>query len=103
MIRAAFRPASLRALTVALVLALQAAPIHAVDTGRPGPSPKDPPLDCTSRDNLICMECGQPEGLLACCVNGCDIIIAPLPPPPAPSRALPKLRQGLGSMRYFTR
>lgn len=105
MIRAVFRPASLRALTMALVLALHAAPSNAIDTGQPAPSPRDPPLDCTKRDNILCMECGQPEGLLACCSSaGCDIIIGPLPPPPppVPSRSYTTLRKGLGSMSYFT-
>jgi hypothetical protein len=51
------------------------------------------------------MECGQPEGLLACCSSaGCDIIIGPQPPPPpAPSIRQGVIRKGLGSMTYFTR
>lgn len=89
---------------VLVALALGAAPASAIDTGRPGPPPRDPPLDCTSRDNNICMECGQPEGLLACCTSGCDIIIGPQPPPPpAPSIRPGLIRKGLGSMTYFTR
>jgi len=103
MIRAAFASAPLRALTVALVLALQAVPASAMETGRPGPPPRDPPLDCTNRDNNICVECGQPDGILACCTNGCDIIIGPQPPPPPAPLGTTPLRRGLGSMRYFSR
>jgi len=85
-------------------LVLQATPARAIDTGQQLP-PRDPPLDCTKRDNILCMECGQPEGLLACCSsNGCDIIIGPLPPPPpAPSLRPGVIRKGLGSMSYFSR
>lgn len=96
----------LRSVAAALLvaLALHAAPASAIDTGRPGPPPRDPPLDCTNRDNNICIECGQPEGLLACCTSGCDIIIGPQPPPPPAPRLRPGvIRKGLGSMTYFSR
>jgi hypothetical protein len=106
MIRSTIRPASARMLVLAtLMTCTLAAPVAAIETGRPGPPPRDPPLDCTNRDNNICVECGQPDGILACCINGCDIIIGPqLPPPaPAPSKGFVPLRRGLGSMAYFSR
>ena len=106
MIRSAIRRTSARVLVLATLMTLTlAAPVVAIDTGRPGPPPRDPPLDCTNRDNNICMECGQPDGILACCSSsGCDIIIGPqLPPAPAPSKGFAPLRRGLGSMTYFSR
>ena len=106
MIRDRRRSVLLRsAVAVLVVLALDAVPAKGIDTGHPGPPPRDPPLDCTNRDNNLCMECGQPEGLLACCSSaGCDIIIGPQPPPPpAPSIRPGAIRKGLGSMTYFTR
>lgn len=107
MIRARFRFGSVRsaATTLLVAIALHGAPASAIDTGRPGPPPRDPPLDCTNRDNNICIECGQPDGLLACCTSGCDIIIGPQPPPPPPAPSVRPgvIRKGLGSMTYFAR
>lgn len=93
-----------RAVALAGLLLALAAPVGAMDTGAPRPSPKDPPLDCTNRDNNICIECGQEGAQIACCRVDCDIIIGPqLPPAPAPSRGFAPIRRGLGSMTYFSR
>lgn len=108
MMRTRTRLVSARSATVSLLvaLALHASPASAsaIDTGKQLP-PRDPPLDCTKRENDHCMECGQPEGVFACCSSGgCDIIIGPLPPPPpAPSLRPGVIRKGLGSMTYFSR
>jgi hypothetical protein len=90
-----------RTLAVASLVFALAAPVGAMDTGAPGPSPKDPPLDCTNRDNNICIECGQEGAQIACCRVDCDVIIGPQLPPPAPLKS-PVIRKGLGSMNYFT-
>ncbi len=107
MIRARLHSALVRSAAVGLLvaLALQAVPVHAIDTGKQLP-PRDPPLDCTKRENNHCMECGQDEGIFACCSSaGCDIIIGPQPPPPPPAPSLGSgvIRKGLGSMTYFSR
>jgi len=93
------------AVALLVALTLHAVPASAFDSGRPAPppTPRDPPLDCTRRDNMMCLECGHPGGEYACCYGSCDIIIGPVPPPPAPSIRPGVIRKGLGSMNYFAR